>query len=156
MSRGLRQFRAEDLAAVTALVRRTIDLSYAGIYPPLAIAHFHEHHTDEEITSNAEQGYTVVAERNGRIVATGTLVGDDVRRVYVEQAWQGRGLGRAIMEELEGRAAEQGAEEVQVYASLPAKPFYEQLGYVVVEEGARDCGEGQTLRWFHMSKRIKN
>lgn len=152
----MREFRPGDLAEVAALVRRTIDRSYAGIYPPLAVAHFHEHHTREEIAANAEQGSIVVVERDGRIVATGTLIGYDVRRVYVEPAWQGRGLGRAIMAELEARAAKQGVEEVQVYASLPAKPFYERLGYLAVEEGARDCGEGQVLRWIRMSKRTND
>jgi len=40
----VRTFQADDLAEVSALIHRTIDVSYAGVYPPRAIAHFHEHH----------------------------------------------------------------------------------------------------------------
>ena len=150
----MRTFQPDDLAAVSALVQRTIDLSYAGVYPPLAIAHFHEHHAAERIAGDAESGYTVVVERDGGIVATGTLVGDDVRRVYVEPEWQGRGLGRAVMHVLEARAAEEGIAQVTLYASVVAKPFYVRLGYAVFEEGEHDCGEGQVLRYFRMAKRL--
>ena len=150
----MREFCTADLAEVSALVNRTIDVSYAGVYPPLAIAHFHEHHTADKIAADAEQGYAVVLERDGRIVATGTLLGDDVRRVYVEPEWQGRGLGGAIMHALEARAAEEGIAQVILGASLVAKPFYDRLGYVAFEEGEGDCGEGQVLRYFRMRKRL--
>jgi len=150
----LRAFAPRDLSAVSAMIHRTIDVSYAGVYPPLAIAHFHEHHTADKIAADAEQGYAVVLERDGRIVATGTLVGDDVRRVYVDPACQGQGLGTAIMRALEDRARGDGIAQIELYSSVVAKPFYDRLGYAVGEEGAGDVGEGQVLRYFRMVKRL--
>jgi len=150
----MREFRPDDLAAVGALIHRAIEASYAGAYPPRAIAHFHEHHTEGNIVADAEQGYMVVVERGGQIVVTGTLVGNDIRRVYVEPACQGQGCGTAIMRTLEDRARQTGATAVVVYSSTVAKPFYERLGYVVVEEGAADLGEGQVLRFYRMTKSL--
>ena len=150
----MRECRPGDLAEVSALVQRTMDASYAGVYPPLAIAHFHEHHAEETIAAEAESGAMVVAERDGRIVATGALVGNEISRVYVEPELQGQGIGRAIMAALEARAREEGLTGVVLYASVVAKPFYDQLGYVVGEVGESDCGEGQMLRWYRMSKRL--
>ncbi len=151
---AVRTFQPDDLAEVSALIHRTIDASYAGVYPPLAIAHFHEHHADYTIVAEAESGHIVVVERDGRMVATGTLVGDEVSRVYVEPERQGQGIGTAIMEALEARAREEGLTDVVLYASVVAKPFYDRLGYVVSEEGERDCGQGQMLRWYRMAKRL--
>lgn len=48
-----RAFAEADLAGVKALVDRTIDVSYADVYPPAAIAFFKEYHSWECILSDA-------------------------------------------------------------------------------------------------------
>ena len=150
----MREYRAGDLTAVNELVRRTIDLAYAGIYPPRAIAHFHEHHAAGQIAADAQNGHTVVVERDGQMVATGTLVDGEITRVYVDPEWQGRGLGLAIMRVLEARARELGLEEVELYAAVGSRTFHDLLGYVVTKEGEADCGEGQVLKYYRMAKRL--
>lgn len=150
----MREYRPGDLTALDELVSRTIDVAYAGVYPPRAIAHMHEHHTADEIAADAEQGHTVVVEREGRIVATGTLIDGEITRVYVGPEWQGRGLGLAIMRGLEARARELGLEDVELYATIGSRTFYDRLGYVVTREGVADCGEGQVLKYYRMAKRL--
>ena len=152
---SLREFRPDDLSVVAELVHRTIDVAYAGVYPPRAIGHFHGHHTEGKILADANQGYTVVAERDGRLVATGTLVANEIQRMYVDPSAQGQGLGTAILRALEARAREEGTARLQLYASVVARRFYEELGYVVTEEGAGDVGEGQVLRYFRMAKAVE-
>jgi len=52
-----------------------------------------------------------------------------VRQVAVRTQARGAGVGRALMEALEGVAADQGASEVWLNARDCAITFYERLGY---------------------------
>jgi hypothetical protein len=54
-----RAFAESDLAAVKALVDRTIDVSYAGIYPPAAITFFKEYHSSECILVLSKVNYAL-------------------------------------------------------------------------------------------------
>ena len=54
----------------------------------------------------------------------------EIRAVWVEEARRGQGLGRAVMQALEGAARERGAEQAFLYTySFQARGFYEGLGY---------------------------
>jgi len=150
----LRPFQAADLEALHALVARTIETSYAGVYGRSAIDHFHSHHSAEQIGKDAEAGFTLVAERAGRLVGTGTVVEEHIGRMYVDPEHQGRGLGRRILAALEQRARDAGRESVYLGASLPARTFYERLGYTLVREDAHEFADGTRLVWFRMIKRL--
>ena len=141
----LRGFRQADLPAVQALILETIDISYTNVYPPSAMEHFREHHTFEEILADATAGYTVVLILDGRIVGTGTLVGGKVTRVYVAPTHQRRGLGKKIMADLERQARTSGHGRVRLYSSIPARPFYDSLGYRLEAEKAAEMADGEHL-----------
>jgi hypothetical protein len=49
-------FVETDLAALKALVDRTIDISYAGVYPSAVIKFFREYHHRENILADAQAG----------------------------------------------------------------------------------------------------
>jgi len=151
----LRPFEPEDLEAVFALVARTIETSYAGVYERSAIDHFHEHHTRDEIRCAAEEGCTVLLEQDGRLLATGTLVGDHVDRVYVAPEHQGRGLGRRVMAALEARARRDGVRTLRLAASIPARVFYQRLEYRLVSEESHDFPDGARLPWYKMAKDLE-
>ena len=148
----LRLYEPDDLEAVFALVARTIETSYAGVYGRTAIDHFHEHHTRDEIRRAAEEGRTVLLEQDGCLLAIGALVGDHVDRVYVAPEQQGRGLGRRVMAVLEQRARQAGVRTIRLAASIPARVFYERLGYRLVSEESHDFQDGDCLPWFKMVK----
>ena len=149
----MRQFRPADLQAVRDLVLGTIDVSFAGVYAPSAIRHFKRHHEVEEILADAAGGYTVVLQRDGEVVATGTLTGaGKITRVYVRADLQGRGLGKRIMAHLERQAAARGHQSVFLSASLVAKRFYESLGYRLREAKSATMEDGEKLDYFEMDK----
>jgi len=153
---GLRDFRPTDLKDVRDLVHRTIDVSYPAAYSPEAIQFFKAFHSDERILEDAREGCSVVVELDGRIVATGTLTGSHVYRVFVEPALQGLGYGKTIMRHLEERARSSGIDAVQLDASVVSRQFYETLGYQVLHDASIEVANGKTLDFHEMEKALKD
>lgn len=152
----LREFRPTDLFAVKSLVHRTIAACYPGHYCLEAVRFFVNYHDGPAIAQDAREGWTLVLEKAGRILGTGTLVGDEIRRVFVEPGLQKHGLGRLIMQRLEQKAASRGLAVVRLDASLPAKPFYDALGYATIERTSLDVENDRHLDFFRMQKVLTN
>jgi ribosomal protein S18 acetylase RimI-like enzyme len=47
----------------------------------------------------------------------------------VAEQQQGKGIGRALMEEMENVSKEMGIQKIVLHARAIALPFYEKLGY---------------------------
>ena len=148
----VRRFGEADLAAVFLLVHGTIDACYRAVYPPNAVRRFKELHTEEKILEDASSGLTLVAETGSGLVGTGTVVGEHVKRVFVDSSRQCQGIGRAIMGRLEAEARRAGVSRVHLEVSIPSRRFYESLGYVSFEDAAWDVGDGQRLDFWTASK----
>ncbi len=54
-----------------------------------------------------------------------------MRQVAVEESFQGKSIGRMLVEHSENWAKNQGFEEMQLHARLTAVPFYEKLNYKI-------------------------
>jgi len=150
----LREFQASDLFAVKSLVHRTIAVCYPGHYCLEAVRFFANYHSEQAILQDAREGVTLVLERTGRILGTGTLVGDEIKRLFIEPGLQRHGLGRLLMQRLEERAASLGIRSVRLDASLPAKAFYDSLGYATTEETFLPVENGRRLDYFKMHKTL--
>ena len=150
----IRAFEESDVAALRRLICGTIDVSYAPVYPPKALDFFKAFHAEEKVRERAQRGTVLVAEADGDLIATGSLLEGEIFAVFVHPARQGAGLGRALMERLEGDARTTGVTESVLSVSLPSKRFYEGLGYEIVEERSRDLGEGQCLNFWKAKKRL--
>ena len=149
-----RSFTEPDLDAVKSLVDRTIDVSYSGVYPPAAIAFFKEYHSLESILNDAREGHTLVVEEEGVVIATGTLLGTNVRRMFVDAAAQSRGLGRALLSRLEEHGRSLGLVALDLSSSLPAYHFYLNSGYNTDSEERTPVPGGEVLRFYAMSKAL--
>ncbi len=69
---------------------------------------------------------------------TGTV---EMKRVYLHQAYRGRGLGRALLEHAMRRAAEAGHRTVVAWSDVRlvhSHPVYERLGFVRFGERVTD------------------
>jgi GNAT superfamily N-acetyltransferase len=152
---AIREFRVSDRFAVKSLVHRTIAVCYPAYYPLEAVRFFANYHDEKAILRDAHEGCTLVLEKAGRILATGTLVGEEIKRVFVEPGLQQHGLGRFIMRQLEGKAASWGVGVVRLDASLPAKPFYDRLGYATVEAAFLTVENDRRLDFFRMQKLVE-
>ncbi|MHC4365239.1 MAG: GNAT family N-acetyltransferase [Planctomycetota bacterium] len=150
----IRKFESSDLDDVKSLIYRTIDVRYRPVYNEESVNFFKEWHGDEKISKGAEEGYAVVLEKDGQIVGTGTLLNNEIVRVFVEPKFQGRGFGRLIMRTLEEKGFSGGTSTVKLDASLPAKKFYDSLGYVTLEETFLEVENGKRLDYYKMEKSL--
>jgi GNAT superfamily N-acetyltransferase len=152
---SIRELKPGDVPSVGSLIRDTIVAGYRDVYPPRAVSFFLDYHSDAAIEKRAQNGAVLVAEQNGELVATGSLVGNEISGVFVKANLRGQGFGKQIMEELEKRAAKAGVEELTLSISLPSLGFYEKRGYKILAAPEIDVGMGQTLKYWQGTKRLK-
>ena len=113
-----------------------------------------ENKTIEKITSWIESPSThsVVAVAGDIVCGVGLLeAGGNLRLCYVRPGWQRRGVGRALLQELEARAHRWGLGEIRLTSSFRARAFYERHGYVASGPPANPFG---VLREYPYSKTL--
>jgi len=93
----IRPFTDSDIDALQQLIYQTIDDAYTGVYGPKAIQYFKNYHSSSQILTDARQGQTMVLDLNEAIVGTGTIWEQNIRRVFISPAFQGRSFGRMVM-----------------------------------------------------------
>jgi GNAT superfamily N-acetyltransferase len=150
----IRRFRQVDLPAVKELIDNTIDICYPADYPKEAVQYFKQYHCDENIIKGAAKGWTIVLEKNNRIIGTGTIIDNHILRVFVNPKFQKQGLGKLIMNKLEDKAISSGANKVNLDASLPSKKFYDSLGYKTREKTYVKLENGKKLHYYKMDKAL--
>jgi citrate lyase synthetase len=82
-----REFRFSDLDIVRGLIQNTVDVRYSDVYSKEAVRFFKGWRCDENVLKDANEGYTIVLEKDSRIIRTGTIVGNEIKRVFVEPAF---------------------------------------------------------------------
>lgn len=152
----IRKFKSADLDTVRGLIQNTIDVCYSDVYSKEAIRFFKDWHCDENVLKDAKEGYMIVLERDSRIIGTGTIVGDEIKRLFVEPPFQKNGFGKTLMQKLEGKALSAGIGVVKLDASLPSKKFYDSLGYTTLEETFLEIENGKKLDYYKMEKALIN
>ena len=150
----IREFTNSDLANVKSLVYRTIDSSYSSVYCAEAVQFFKDWHHDEKILENAEKGYTIILEKSNKMVGTGSIVDNEIMRVFVDPAFQKQGFGKLIMKKLEEKALSLGIGVIKLDASIPAKRFYDDLGYITLEETFLELKDNKRLDYYKMQKSL--
>jgi len=152
----IRKFKSSDLDTIGDLIQNAIDVCYSDVYSGEAVIFFKEWHCDENVLKDEKEGYMIVLEKDGRIIGTGTIVGDEIKRVFVEPAFQKNGFGKVVMQKLEKKALSAGIGVVKLDASLPSKKFYESLGYTTLEETFLEVENGKKLDYYKMEKALIN
>lgn len=93
---------------------------------------------------------TIIAETNNLIVGFGDIEGNGyLDRLYVHKDYQRQGIATKIVDKLE----QDIVSTVTTYASITAKPFFEQRGYRVIRENIVSFG-GIELMNYLMEKKL--
>ncbi|MBC3271217.1 GNAT family N-acetyltransferase [Pseudomonas sp. SWRI81] len=94
--------------------------------------------------------HVLVAVIDSRIVATASLDDNVVRSVFVDPLYQGRGIGRRLMQRIQSIALGWGLEHVCVPSSITAEGFYASLGFKKIRDEFH-----QSERTIVMAKTLK-
>ena len=132
----IRRFRAGDEAAVSEVIRTTLDVSNRRDYTPEFIEERIREYSPERVAASARDAHMYVACDGEAVIGCGAISGywgsteeSYLSSIFVLPDHQRRGVGRRVMEALEADAYFLRAWRTEAGASLTAVPFYLKLGY---------------------------
>ena len=136
----LRAAQFEDVAATLRLVGRSIAFACRDHYDAAQRAAVYETYAAALFVDAVGPFEAVAAEVGGRLVGFAQLdaTSGRLRALFVDADCQGRGVGRALLGEIEARAARRGCARLHGAMALNAVPFYERAGF-------RACGGEERL-----------
>ncbi len=144
---------AQELEAIYTVVQFTIKKVYPKYYPEEVVDFFCRHHNLKAITKDVENGNVSVLIVDGKIIGTGSFVGNHITRVYVLPEYQSRGYGTYIMKQIEEEIAKKYDKAV-LDASLPAVGLYEKLEYKTVKHEKYTVENDAVLVYEVMEKKL--
>ena len=139
------------LDVVETITRQTIAAVYPRYYPAGAVAFFQAHHSREKIRQDLAAGQVFLAMEGETPVGTVTVKENEIGRLFVLPAHQGKGAGRLLMQFAQERIFQQ-YDRILLDASLPAKRIYLKNGYVPVAYHIIETENGDFLCYDEMEK----
>ena len=135
-SMNIRRFQESDAAAVSELIRTTLQITNSRDYPPEIINALIERETPDHIMQRASWTHFYVAEADSEIIGSGAIGPywdrqdeSSLFTIFVRPDCQGKGVGKAIVETLERDPFALRAKRIEIPASITGLPFYLKMGY---------------------------
>ena len=135
----LRPATPADLRPLVTLFTETVHRVNCRDYTPEQIAVWAPRDEDWPRWQNRFHGLrTLLAERDGKLVGfTAFTTAGYVDFLFVHHEHQRQGIARALLNEAETQLRALGVSRATTHASITARPFFEAMGYVMLEQ-----------RWF--------
>lgn len=133
----LRRYRPDDDAKlILAVFREAVRRGALGHYTPAQCAAWAPLAVDHAAWAAARASHpTWVAEIRRRVVGFSDLQSTgEVDMLYVHPAFTGRGVGKALLDEVEQCARELDMPLLHARVSLTARPLFRRHGFVLVRE----------------------
>jgi putative acetyltransferase len=111
----------------------------------------------EQLLTNPDGEIRLVAEIDGRIVGIAALVAAncELRACYVKPEAARKGVGSALVREIERIARDQGLAYLRLDSSVTAEPFYSHHGYCVLQRGEHVLNSGRRMACIKMKKSLR-
>lgn len=137
-----RRSTGADAEAVFALTAASVARLAPDPYPPEVVATWMAGRSPDDYRADCAAGRLWIAECGG--VALGFAHGEpgEVKRLFVDAAQVGRGLGAGLMRRALADAMAGGTTRVRIEATLNAVPFYRRWGFAEVGRGVFAKREG--------------
>ncbi len=133
---NIRRFKETDAKETSDLIRTTISISNKKDYPEDLIDQLIAIETPEHVLERASWTHFYVVEDGDRIIgcgAIGPFWGKEdesgLFTIFVLPEYQGKGVGRLIIETLEKDEFFLRAKRIEIPASITGVPFYLKMGY---------------------------
>lgn len=156
----IRHMGDKDARSFLEVQRAAVRGIAARDYPPAVIEHWAPLPITEEaiaeVRANPENEIRILAEINSEIVGMGSIVParNELRACYVAPGAARRGVGSALIREIERIAREHGLTWLDLDVSMTSEPFYAALGYEALERGEHILGSGQRMACVKMRKEL--
>jgi putative acetyltransferase len=155
----VRAFRENEAATFLDIHGRSIRGLAAQHYPTAVIEAWAVPPTTENIRGfllNSDGEVRLIAELDGEPVGIGALIlaNSELRACYVLPEVARKGVGSALVREIERLASAHRLTRLHLQASVNAEPFYAALGYDVVERGEHVLRTGQRMAAVKMEKSL--
>ena len=138
------------------VIHKTIEENYPKYYPKSAVEYFHNHHSIENMKKLMPNEFTLVLTDNNKIIGTGTLFGNEIKRFFILPEYQGKGYGKKLLAELEKNIDKNKFDEFTLASSLGAVDFYQRNDYVYKNYKTINLSDGNHLCYLEMVKNINN
>ena len=175
----IRNASREDVMTIAAVMRESVESFGKGVYTQRQIASALRYicRPDEQLIVD---GTYFVAVADDEIIGCGgwsrrrkvysgsaAAGGDDalldpateparIRSMFVRPSFGRRGIGRAILEHSEQRAAAEGFRKLQLMAMRSAGTLYESCGYVAIADAPIVLEDGVVLECTLMEKSLSS
>jgi putative acetyltransferase len=154
----LRAYRAEDCMGTRRLFERAVRLTASNDYSPEQVEAWAPVDLgDSDLAAWGTErvaAQTVVAVAGDELLGFSDLVdGRLLDMLYVEPRAGRRGVATALLGRIVSLARAGEAVEIETYASLTARPFFERHGFVVIEQRTPRV-DGIAMTNFKMSRSI--
>ena len=148
----IRTATATDFAAIRAVVHEVWPIAYREMITPDQISYMLEWmYSDESLHKQMkEEGCIFLVYEEGNIIRGFASFSEientlfKLHKLYVFTAMQGKGIGKALLNEVKKCSAALGAKaiELQVNKKNVAQHFYTKQGFTLDRELVLDIGEG--------------
>lgn len=151
----IRSYTAADTPAILELFRETILTVNRGDYTQKQCEVWANSFSSiVDLHFRLTASFTVVAEQNGEIIGFGNVnKRREIDLLYTHRNFQGRGIGSALLKELESAAYIKSYEELSTEASMTARGFFLSKGYLEVKMQNK-CVRGTEFINFIMKKKL--
>jgi GNAT superfamily N-acetyltransferase len=95
-----------------------------------------------------------VAIEDEMIAGFASFILNELISLYVHPRYQGKGIGRTLVEDFCRSASGQGFDSVVTTASLYAEGFYLRLGFIAIQRVPHHLGRGLVVPVTEMSKEL--
>ena len=145
----IRRFKDEDAQPVSDMIIKALRISNSKDYSARELEEIAGHMQPEDIKKRAGWTHFYVVLEGDFIVGSGAIgpYWDSLEEsclftIFVDPNWQGKGIGRKIIETLEQDAYFKRARRIEIPASITGVDFYRKMGYDFKEGGEQVDAEG--------------
>jgi len=150
----IKPYSEEYFNDIFDVTHKTIEEVYTKYYPRSAVDFFHEHHSRENMMKQLPNEFTLILLENSKVIGTGTLFENEIKRLFILPDYQGKGNGKKLLKALEDSIDTGTYENYYLNSSLGAVNFYMKNGYVYKSFMTINLPDGNNLYYLDLVKNI--